>query len=73
MSTHIGNKLDVSTALTSLALFEILRFPVTVLPNVINNLVEAYVSVERIQRYLVEEDKLAIPVYTLYWCAFINV
>ena len=47
-----GHKLDVSTALTSLALFEILRFPLFMLPNVINNLVEASVSIGRIEAFL---------------------
>jgi ABC-type multidrug transport system fused ATPase/permease subunit len=36
-----GQELEVEVALTSLALFEILRFPLFMLPNVINNLVEA--------------------------------
>jgi ATP-binding cassette subfamily C (CFTR/MRP) protein 1 len=40
----LGNTLDVATALTSLALLEILRFPLFMLPTVINNLVEAKVS-----------------------------
>ena len=39
-----GHTLDVATALTSLALFEILRFPLFMLPNVLNNVVEARVS-----------------------------
>lgn len=30
----LGNTLDVATALTSLALFELLRFPLFMLPNV---------------------------------------
>ena len=30
----LGNSLDVATALTSLALFELLRFPVFMFPNV---------------------------------------
>ena len=47
-----GNRLDVSTALTSLALFEILRFPLFMLPNVINNIVEASVSLGRIESFL---------------------
>ena len=32
----LGHTLDVATALTSLALFEILRFPLYMFPNVIN-------------------------------------
>ena len=52
-----GNELDVATALTSLALFEILRFPLYMLPNVINNMVEAKVSVDRVQSFLLENEK----------------
>lgn len=32
-----GNSLDVATALTALTLFELLRFPLFMLPQVINN------------------------------------
>jgi len=46
---YLGNSLDVATALTSLALFDLLRFPLAMLPNVLNNLVEAKVSVDRVQ------------------------
>jgi ATP-binding cassette subfamily C (CFTR/MRP) protein 1 len=39
-----GKNLDVATALTSLALFDLLRFPLFMLPNVLNNVIEAGVS-----------------------------
>ena len=41
--------LDVATALTALALFQILRFPLFMLPNIINNIVEAGVALKRIE------------------------
>jgi ABC-type multidrug transport system fused ATPase/permease subunit len=47
-----GNKLDVASALTALALFDILRFPLFMLPNVINNIVEAGVALERVTSFL---------------------
>lgn len=56
-----GHDLDVGTALTSLALFDLLRFPLFMLPNVINNLVEAKVSVDRIQRFLLAKEKQPVP------------
>jgi hypothetical protein len=59
----LGNRLDIATALTSLALFELLRFPLFMFPQVINNVVEATVSVERIQSYLLAKDR--IPVHTI--------
>lgn len=57
----LGNNLDVATALTSLALFEILRFPLFMLPMIITNLVEAKVSVDRIQSFLLEAEKVKVP------------
>lgn len=58
-ATYIGtgHQLDVATALTCLALFDILRFPLFMLPNVLNNLIEAKVSVERVQSFLLEGEK----------------
>lgn len=53
----LGNTLDVSTALTSLALFNILRFPLFMLPQVINNVVEATVSFKRLTRFLLETER----------------
>ncbi|GAB9464782.1 Atp-binding protein [Globisporangium polare] len=53
----LGNTLDVGTALTSLALFNILRFPLFMLPQVLNSIVEASVSVDRLQSYFLEEDR----------------
>jgi ABC-type multidrug transport system fused ATPase/permease subunit len=56
-----GHTLTVATALTSLALFEILRFPLFMLPMVLNNIVEARVSVDRIQTFLLEPEKHLVP------------
>ncbi|KAE8913580.1 Multidrug resistance-associated protein 1 [Phytophthora fragariae] len=53
----LGNTLDVGTALTSLALFNILRFPLFMLPQVLNSIVEASVSVDRLSSYFQEEDR----------------
>jgi len=54
--TLTGHDLDVATALTSLALFEILRFPLFMFPRVINNLVEANISINRLSSYLLSEE-----------------
>lgn len=54
--TFLGHKLDVANALTSLALFEILRFPLFMLPQVINNLVEAAVSFDRVRNFLLSDE-----------------
>jgi ATP-binding cassette, subfamily C (CFTR/MRP), member 1 len=56
-----GHKLEVASALTSLALFDILRFPLFMLPQVINNIVEAGVSMERIRSFLLCDEYTPIP------------
>ena len=53
----LGNTLDVATALTSLALFDLIRFPLFVLPNTINSLAEALVACDRINDFLLETEK----------------
>ena len=52
----IGNQLTAAKAFTTLALFNILRFPVSMLPFVVNNLVEASVSLKRLSSFLVSEE-----------------
>ncbi|KAJ0412254.1 hypothetical protein ATCC90586_006640 [Pythium insidiosum] len=56
----MGNILDVGTALTSLALFNILRFPLFMLPQVINNIVEASVSFERLRNFFTEDERVRV-------------
>ena len=51
-----GNALEVASALTALALFDIMRFPLFMLPNVINGIVEASVAVERVSSFLVSPE-----------------
>lgn len=51
-----GHELNVAEALTSLALFEILRFPLFMLPTVINNMVEAKVSIKRVESFLLAKE-----------------
>lgn len=51
-----GHELDVASALTALALFDILRFPLFMLPQVINRIVEASVSMNRISSFLQCEE-----------------
>eukprot|EP00934_Nitzschia_sp_Nitz4_P009275 Nitzschia sp. Nitz4//scaffold39_size137210//112596//117089//NITZ4_003219-RA/size137210-augustus-gene-0.186-mRNA-1//1//CDS//3329550443//9265//frame0 len=58
-----GHALDVASALTALALFAILRFPLFMFPQLINMLVEANVAVKRIEAFLNAPDH--IPPKTL--------
>ncbi|XP_017782317.1 PREDICTED: multidrug resistance-associated protein 1 isoform X1 [Nicrophorus vespilloides] len=46
------NVLDASTAFVSLSLFNILRFPLSMLPMMISNMVQAGVSVKRINKFM---------------------
>lgn len=52
----LGNHLDARKAFVSLALFNILRYALLMLPMAIANTVQAYVSVHRIQRYLAADE-----------------
>jgi ABC-type transport system involved in cytochrome bd biosynthesis fused ATPase/permease subunit len=54
--TFLGNTLDVASALTALALFDILRFPLFMLPQVVNNLVEASISLVRVKDFLMSDE-----------------
>ena len=47
----LGRQLVVSSALTSLALFNMIRFPIQNLPSFISALMEAKVSIDRLQGY----------------------
>lgn len=50
------NTLDASTAFVSISLFNILRFPLVVLPSVITQLIAAKVSIERIRTFLLRDE-----------------
>ncbi len=55
--TLIGqHHLDVAQALTALALFDILRFPLFMLPQIINRIIEAGISFERVRKFLLAEE-----------------
>ena len=51
-----GHLLDVASALTALSLFDILRFPLFMLPQIINNTVEAMVAIHRVEAFLRAAD-----------------
>ncbi|XP_043959113.1 ATP-binding cassette sub-family C member 3 isoform X2 [Gambusia affinis] len=50
------NVLDAEKAFVSLSLFNILRFPLNMLPQVISGLVQASVSLKRIQNFLSHDE-----------------
>ncbi|XP_043683572.1 multidrug resistance-associated protein 1 isoform X6 [Vespula pensylvanica] len=51
-----NNVLDSETAFVSLSLFNILRFPLSMLPMMIGNIVQAYVSIKRINNFMNTEE-----------------
>ncbi|KAL6447242.1 hypothetical protein ACFW04_001485 [Cataglyphis niger] len=51
-----NNVLNSTTAFVSLSLFNILRFPLSMLPMMIGNIVQAYVSVKRINKFMNMEE-----------------
>ncbi|XP_062546111.1 multidrug resistance-associated protein 1 isoform X14 [Armigeres subalbatus] len=51
-----NNVLNATTAFVSLALFNILRFPLSMLPMLISNMVQTSVSVKRINKFLNQEE-----------------
>lgn len=63
--TLAGNTLDVAEALTALALFDILRFPLFMLPQIINRIVEAGISFERVREFLLCEEYKSVGEGTL--------
>ena len=58
--TMAGNTLDVATALTALALFDIIRFPMFMFPQIVNSLVEAGISCERVREFLLGEEVVCV-------------
>ncbi|XP_076297622.1 multidrug-Resistance like Protein 1 isoform X1 [Lasioglossum baleicum] len=51
-----NNHLNSTIAFVSLSLFNILRFPLSILPMMIGNMVQAWVSVKRINKFMNAED-----------------
>ncbi|XP_061394489.1 multidrug resistance-associated protein 1 isoform X12 [Musca vetustissima] len=51
-----NNVLDATKTFVSLSLFNILRFPLTMLPMLISNLVQTQVSVKRINKFMNSEE-----------------
>ncbi|XP_032429695.1 canalicular multispecific organic anion transporter 2 isoform X2 [Xiphophorus hellerii] len=56
VSVDEKNILDAEKAFVSLSLFNILRFPLNMLPQVISSLVQASVSLKRIQNFLSHDE-----------------
>lgn len=51
-----GKELDVATAFTSLLVFNLVRQPMNILPMQLNEILNTHVSIQRIQKFLEEDD-----------------
>lgn len=56
--TLAGNQLTAEAAFTALALFNIIRFPINMLPSVISGIIDSRVSVGRLQKYLQGDERI---------------
>ncbi|CAN1227639.1 ABC transporter C family member 2 [Linum grandiflorum] len=59
--TLLGGNLTPAVAFTSLSLFAVLRFPLFMLPNMITQVVNANVSLKRLEDLLLAEDRVLMP------------
>ncbi|KAJ8538757.1 hypothetical protein K7X08_030053 [Anisodus acutangulus] len=57
----LGGDLTPARAFTSLSLFAVLRFPLFMLPNIITQVVNANVSLKRLQELLLAEERILLP------------
>ncbi|GFP81215.1 ABC transporter c family member 2 [Phtheirospermum japonicum] len=61
MFTFLGGDLTPSRAFTSLSLFAVLRMPLNMLPNLITQVVNANVSLQRLEELLLAEERILLP------------
>ncbi|KAJ1414206.1 P-loop containing nucleoside triphosphate hydrolase [Sesbania bispinosa] len=61
MFTLLGGDLTPARAFTSLSLFAVLRFPLFMLPNIITQVVNANVSLKRLEDLLLAEERVLLP------------
>ncbi|KAM1350686.1 hypothetical protein ACFX14_004730 [Malus domestica] len=59
--TFLGGDLTPARAFTSLSLFAVLRFPLFMLPNIITQVVNANVSLKRLEELLLAEERVLLP------------
>ncbi|KAK4048522.1 hypothetical protein OIV83_004690 [Microbotryomycetes sp. JL201] len=52
----LGKQLDVATAFTALALFALVRAPMNLLPSAINQMLQNYVAVQRLEAFFAEPE-----------------
>ncbi|KAF5736367.1 putative mgatp-energized glutathione s-conjugate pump [Tripterygium wilfordii] len=61
MFTLLGGDLTPAKAFTSLSLFAVLRFPLNMLPNLLSQVVNANVSLQRLEELFLAEERILTP------------
>ncbi|CAK9142859.1 unnamed protein product [Ilex paraguariensis] len=61
MFTLLGGDLTPARAFTSLSLFAVLRFPLNMLPNLVTQVVNANVSLQRLEELFLAEERILLP------------
>ena len=61
-----GLPLELSVVMPALLLFQLLRFPITMLPNMLSALISAQLSAKRLDHFL-QADELAPPPGDAWW------
>ncbi|KAM7505798.1 hypothetical protein LguiB_004702 [Lonicera macranthoides] len=61
MFTLLGGELTAARAFTSLSLFAVLRFPLNMLPNLVTQVVNANVSLQRLEELFLSEERILLP------------
>ncbi|KAK3022450.1 hypothetical protein RJ639_047587, partial [Escallonia herrerae] len=59
--TLLGGDLTPARAFTSLSLFAVLRFPLNMLPNLVTQVVNANVSLQRLEELFLAEERILLP------------
>ncbi|KAF3656536.1 ABC transporter C family member 2 [Capsicum annuum] len=59
--TLLGGNLTAARAFSSLSLFAILRFPLNMLPNIITQVVNSNVSLQRMEELFLAEERVLLP------------
>ncbi|XP_050370619.1 ABC transporter C family member 12-like [Argentina anserina] len=59
--TFLGGELTPARAFTSLSLFAVLRFPLNMLPNLLSQVVNANVSLQRLEELFLTEERVLVP------------
>ncbi|EPS73599.1 hypothetical protein M569_01152, partial [Genlisea aurea] len=61
MFTLLGGDLTPSIAFTSLSLFSVLRVPLNMLPNLITQVANANISLQRLEELFLAEERILLP------------